>query len=139
MSRDTAPCQILFDPTSEVFATDSSGSFHFPLLDKGQAVVETSIFDEVRFVFSLWHPSAKSTIDLDRAYAELRASFDPEEDHWIKLAEIEPVVPPYAAGDSFDGWLVLPVLASRCAFALFGTGFEGRSRLQIRASAYFVA
>jgi len=124
MSRETAPRQILF---------------HFPLLDQGQAVVETSDFDEVRFVFSLWHPSAKNTIDLDRAYAELRASFDPEEEHWIKLAEIEPVVPPYAAGDCFDGWLVLPVLSSRCQFALFGTGFESRSRLQIRASAYFVA
>ncbi|HEX9731781.1 MAG TPA: hypothetical protein VGG06_07300 [Thermoanaerobaculia bacterium] len=139
MSRETAPRQILFDPTSEIFATDNSGTFHFPLLDQGQAVVETSDFDEVRFVFSLWHPSAKNTIDLDRAYAELRASFDPEEEHWIKLAEIEPVVPPYAAGDCFDGWLVLPVLSSRCQFALFGTGFESRSRLQIRASAYFVA
>ena len=139
MGRDTPPRQILFDPTSEVFATDSSGSFRFPLLDQGAAAIDMTSFDEVRFVFSLWHPSAKHTIDLDRAYTEIRASFDPEEEHWIKLAEIEPVVPPYGAGDSFDGWIVLPVLASSCAYSLFGSGFEGRSRLQIRASAYFVA
>lgn len=139
MSRETAPRQILFDHTPEIFATDSSGSFHYPLLDGGAALVDTATFDEVRFVFSIWHPSAKNSIDLDRAYAELRASFDPEEEHWIKLAEIEPVVPPYGAGDSFDGWIVLPVLATRCAYALFGSGFEGRSRLQIRASGYLVA
>lgn len=139
MSRDTAPLQILFEPTPEIFATESSGAFHFPLADRGKDLIETASFDEVRFVFSLWHPSTKHTIDLDRAYAELRGSFDPEEEHWIKLAEIEPVVPPYGAGDSFDGWIVLPVLATRCSFALFGSGFEPRSRLQIRASAYFVA
>lgn len=139
MSRDTPPRQILFDPTAEIFATDNSGSFQFRLLDGGEPIIETASFDEVRFVFSLWHPSAKNSIDLDRAYAELRASFDSEEEHWIKLAEIEPVVPPYGGGDSFDGWIVLPVLASKCSFALFGSGFEGRSRLQIRGSAYFVA
>ena len=139
MSRDNPPHQILFDSTPEIFATDSSGFFQYPLRQVGHDLVETAAFDEVRFVFSVWHPSAKSTIDLDRAYLELRASFDPEEEHWIKLAEIEPVVPPYGAGDSFDGWIVLPILAERSSFALFGSGFEARSRLQIRASAYFVA
>jgi len=139
MSRDTPPRQVLFDPTSEIYATDNSGSFQFQLLDDGESIIETASYDEVRFVFSLGHPSAKHTIDLARAYAELRASIEPDEEQWIKLAEIEPVVPPYGSGDSFDGWIVLPVLASSCTFALFGTGFEGRSRLQIRASAYFVA
>ncbi len=139
MSRDPQPRQIIFDPTPEIFATDSGGAFNFPLTHGAQALVDTALFDEARFVFSLWNPSSKSTIDLDRAYAELRASFDSEEEHWVKLAEIEPVVPPYAPGDSFDGWIVLPVLAAQSAFALFGSGFEPRSRLQIRASAYFVA
>ena len=69
----------------------------------------------------------------------LGALFDPEDERWVKLAEIEPVVPPYGAGDSFDGWIVLPVLAARSTFALFGSGFGARTRLQIRASAYFVA
>ena len=72
-------------------------------------------------------------------YCELRGSFDPEEEHWVKLAEIEPVVPPYGAGDSFDGWIVLPILAARSAFALVGSGFQPRTRIQIRASAYLVA
>jgi hypothetical protein len=139
MSRDIPPRQILFDPTPEIFATDSGGAFHFPLLDLGQAVLDTSQYDEARFVFSIWHPSNQRSIDLDRAYSELRGSFDPNEEHWVKLAEIEPVVPPYSPGDSFDGWIVLPVLASASAFALFGSGFEPRTRVQIRASAYFVA
>ena len=147
MPRDTlrrpvtsvAPLDLIFDPTPEIFATDSSGAFMFPLLDRSRGVLSTASYDEARFVFSLWSPSSKNTIDLDRAYAELRGSFDPEEEHWVKLAEIEPVVPPYGAGDSFDGWIVLPVLAAQSAFALFGSGFEPRTRLQIRASAYFVA
>ena len=139
MSRDTPPLQILFAPTPEIFATDSTGSFMFPLLNGSEATVKTASYDEARFVFSLWTPSANTTIDLDRAYAELRGSFDPEEERWVKLAEVEPVVPPYAGGDSFDGWIVLPVLAAHSAFALFGSGFEPRSRIQIRASAYFVA
>ena len=139
MSRDTQPRQIIFDSTPEIFATDSSGAFHFPLLDGGQALVDTATYDEARFVFSLWSPSSKSTIDLDRAYAELRGLFDPAEDHWVKLAEIEPVVPPYAPGDSFDGWIVLPILAAKSGFALFGSGFEPRTRLQIRASVYLVS
>ena len=58
--------------------------------------------------------------------------------HMLELAEIEPVVPPYNAGESFDGWIVLPVLASVTALKLFGSGFEARARLQLRASVYFV-
>lgn len=139
MSREQQPRQIRFDPTAEIFATDSGGNFSFPLLAQGSKTVETVDFDEARFVFSIWSPSSNVTLDLDRAYVELRGSFDPEEEHWIKLAEIEPVVPPYGAGDSFDGWIVLPVLAESSAFCLFGSGFDARSRLQIRASAYFVA
>lgn len=139
MSRDTQPRQIIFAPTPEIFATDSAGMFHYPLLDGSEPYLDTATYDEIRFVFSLWSPSSKTTIDLDRSYAELRGSFDPNDEHWIKLAEIEPVVPPYAPGDSFDGWIVLPVLAVKCSYALFGSGFEGRSRLQIRASAYLVA
>ncbi len=139
MSRDTQPRQIIFDPTPEIFATDSAGIFQYPLLDGSEPYVDTATFDEIRFVFSLWSPSSKSTIDLDRSYAELRGSFDPDDEHWIKLAEIEPVVPPYAPGDSFDGWIVLPILGSKSAFTLFGSGFEPRTRLQVRASAYLVA
>ena len=139
MSREIAPMHVIFDPTPEIFATDTGGSFVFPLIHKGQALVDTTRFDEVRFVVSLWSPSAKNVLDLDRAYAEIRGSFDPEEEHWVKLAEVEPVVPPYGVGDSFDGWLVLPVLAAHSSYALFGSGFEPRSRLQIRVSAYFVA
>ena len=132
------PRQIIFDATTEIFATDSAGTFQFPLRHQDRSAIDTGSFDEARFVFSLWAPSAKRVLDLDRAYAELRASFDPEEEHWVKLAEIEPVVPPYGAGDSFDGWIVLPVLASNSAFTLFGSGFEPRIRLQIRASVYLV-
>jgi hypothetical protein len=138
-STSTPPRQVVFDVTPEIFATDTSGSFSFPLLVQGTGFLPTSSFDEVRFVVSLWHPSGQRTIDLDRAYVELRACFDPEEEHWTKIAEIEPVVPPYAGSDSFDGWIVLPVLGSASAFTLFGSGFEPRARLQIRASAYFVA
>jgi hypothetical protein len=138
-STPTPPRQVIFDPTPEIFATDSAGSFTFPLLVAGSAFQETSSYDEVRFVFSIWHPSGQRTIDLDRAYVELRAAFDPDEDHWTKIAEIEPVVPPYAGGESFDGWIVLPILGSSSAFAVVGSGFEPRARLQIRASAYFVA
>ena len=135
----TLPRQLVFDPTPEIFASDTSGSFVYPLQVAGKSFLATNLYDEVRFVFSLWHPSGQKTIDLDRAYVELRANFDPDEDHWTKLAEIEPVVPPYAGSDSFDGWIVLPVLGSSSAFALAGSGFEPRSRVQIRASAYFVA
>jgi hypothetical protein len=139
LSRDTPPLHVTLDPTPEIFATDSAGLFQYPLTHGGERLIETAAYDEARFVFSIWHPSSKHTIDLDRAYAELRGSFDPEDEHWVKLAEIEPVVPPYGAGDSFDGWIVLPVLAARSTFALFGSGFGPRTRLQIRASVYFVA
>jgi hypothetical protein len=139
MTRDIRPRQIHFDPTAEIFATDSSGSFFFPLVERGKKVLETGALDEVRFVVSLWCPSANVFIDLDRAYAELRGCFDTEEQHWVKLAEIEPVVPPYGAGDTFDGWIVLPVMGTQSAFGLWGGGFEPRTRLQIRASAYLVA
>lgn len=138
-SSNTPPLQVVFDHTPEIYATDTSGSFSFPLLVQTKGFLTTSNFDEVRFVVSLWHPSGQRTIDLDRAYVELRACFDPDEEHWTKIAEIEPVVPPYAGSESFDGWIVLPVLGSASAFALFGSGFEPRARLQIRASAYFVA
>ena len=135
----TPPRQVVFDPTPEIYATDSQGSFTFPLAVAGKAFLGTSSYDEVRFVFSIWHPSGQRTIDLDRAYVELRARLDAREDHWLKLAEIEPVVPAYAGGESFDGWIVLPVMARTAAFGLFGSGFEPRTRLQVRAYGYFVA
>ncbi|HZI63798.1 MAG TPA: hypothetical protein VFE44_03405 [Thermoanaerobaculia bacterium] len=134
-----APLDLVFDSPPEIFATDTAGSFLFPLLSQGSGRFETSPFDEVRFVVSIWHPSGQRSIDLDRAYVELRGALGGDEGHWTRLAEIEPVVPPNAGGDSFDGWIVLPVLASTSAFALAGSGFEARARLQIRASAYFVA
>src|SRR6185369_2489804 len=115
------------------------GSFTFPLAVAGKAFLGTSAYDEVRFVFSSLHPAGQRTSFLDLAYVELRSPFDPDEDHRPKIAEIEPVVPPYAGGESFDGWIVLPILGSSSAFALVGSGFEPRARLQIRASAYFVA
>ena len=139
MIRPARPLQLVFDPTAEIFATDSSGSFAFTLTLNGSPSVDTEPYDEVRFVFSVWHPAGGKSIDLDRAYLELQGSFDPEEDHWTKLAEIEPVVAPYGAGDTFDGWIVLPVMASRSAYALVGNGFEPCSRLQVRASAYLVS
>ena len=135
----TPPRQVVFDPTPEIYATDSQGSFSFPLAVAGKAFLGTSSYDEVRFVFSIWHPSGQRTIDLDRAYVELRARLDAREDHWLKLAEIEPVVPAYAGGESFDGWIVLPVMARSSAFGLFGSGFEPRTRIQVRAYGYFVA
>ena len=55
------------------------------------------------------------------------------------MPEIEPVVAPYGAGDTFDGWIVLPVMAGKSSYSLVGNGFEPRSRLQIRAIAYLVA
>ena len=132
------PLQVVFDPTPEIFATDAAGAFSFPLLAGGRARVDSAPFDEVRFLVSIWHPSSRRVIDLDRAYVELRACVDPGEEHWMKLAEIEPVVPAYGGGESFDGWVVLPVMSRATAFVLFGSGFESRARLQIRASAYFV-
>lgn len=138
MSSVAAPHHVLFDPTPEIFATDSQGGFTYELTAAGKAHLPTAEFDEVRLVLSLWHPSGKRSIDLDRAYVEVCGSFDPHDDHWFKLMEIEPVVPPYGA-ESFDGWVVLPVFAMQSAFAVVGSGFEPRARVQIRASAYFVA
>ncbi|MFP3941004.1 MAG: hypothetical protein ACLF0P_11905 [Thermoanaerobaculia bacterium] len=129
---------VAFDPTPEIFATDAAGAFAFLLQAGGESYVETGAYDECRLVFSVWHPSEKRSIDLDRAYVEVRARFDPEhEEHWTRIAEIEPVVPPYGS-ESFDGWIVLPVLGDVTAFALHGAGFEARSRIQIRGSAYLV-
>lgn len=139
MTSATPPRHVVFDPTPEIFATDSSGTFNFPLVVGGEAFLATSSFDEARFVVSVWHPSGQRSIDLDRAYVELRSCFDPEDQHWIKLAEIEPVVPPYSGGESFDGWVVLPVMAGSSAFAVVGSGFEARARVQVRASVYLVA
>ena len=138
-ARDTRSLQISFDATPEIFATDSAGAFAYPLSVGGDKTLQTALYDEVRFVFSVWHPSGQKVIDLDRAYLELQGSFDPDDEHWIKLAEIEPVVAPYGAGDTFDGWIVLPIMAGRSAYALVGNGFEPRARLQIRATAYLVA
>ena len=139
MSSQVAPRHLLFDITPEIYATDSNGSFAFPLVTGGQSFLPTAEFDEVRFVVSVWHPSGQKSIDLDKAYVELRGCFDPDEEHWIKLAEIEPVVPPYGAGETFDGWIVLPVMSPKSAFGLWRSGFEPRTRLQIRAGAYFVS
>lgn len=138
MTATARPRQLLFDPPPEIFATDAAGSFLHVLTVDGEAFLDTQEYDESRFVFSIWHPSEKRSIDLERGYVELRVAFDGSE-HWTRIAEVEPVVPPYAAGDSFDGWLVLPVLGSRTAYALMGSGLEPRARLQLRASAYFVS
>lgn len=137
--RYVPPRHFLFDGTPEIHATDANGGFSFPLKVDGESFLPTSEFDEVRFVFSLWHPSSQRSIDLDRAYVELRASFESTDDHWIKIAEIEPVVAPYSGGEAFDGWIVLPVLGRQTAFMIIGSGFEPRARLQIKASAYMVA
>ncbi len=139
MNPSTPPSHVIFDATPEIFATDTAGGFRFELQVDGEPRLQTSAYDEMRFIMSLWHPSNSRAIDLDRAYVQLSGSMDPGEDHWIKLAEIEPVVPPYNSGGTFDGWIVLPVLATDSAFAIGGSGFQPRARLQIRASAYFVA
>lgn len=139
MTPSSPPRHVVFDPTPEIFASDANGSIWFPLLVDGQPVVETHAFDEVRLMISLWYPASQRTIDLDRAYVELRGLIDPNDEHWCKLAEIEPVVPAYNAGQSFDGWMVLPIFSTRSAFGLAGSGFEPRARLQARVGAYFVA
>ncbi len=135
----TPPRHVVFDPTPEIFATDSAGSFVFPLLSGGSGVLETAAYDEVRFLVSLWHPASGRAIDPDRAYVELQGAFDSEEEHWARLAEIEPVVPPYDSGASFDGWIVLPIFSTRSRYQLVGGGFQSRARLQIRVSVYLVA
>ncbi|MDH3254015.1 MAG: hypothetical protein OEM62_03410 [Acidobacteriota bacterium] len=134
----TPPKHLIFDPTAEIFATENTGRFLHELRVDGAAMLDTKAFDEVRFVLSLWHPAGRS-IDLDSAYVELVCSWSQAGDRWIKLAEIEPVVPPYGAGETFDGWIVLPIISANTAYALAGSGFEPRARLQIRASAYLVA
>ncbi len=139
MSQTSPPLQVVFDPTPEIFATDSGGGFGFPLFNGGERFLDTEKFDEARFVVSLWHPASGRSIDLDRAYVEMQGAFDMEEEHWVKLAEVEPVVPPYDAGETFDGWIVLPVFARRSRFQLVGGGFHPRARLQIRTSVYLVA
>ena len=137
--RPTPPLQVVFDPTPEIFATDSSGSFVFRMLADGSPAIDTGAYDEVRFLISLWHPAGRRAIDPDRAYVELQGSFDANEEHWVRLAEIEPVVPPYDPGASFDGWIVLPVFALKSSYQILGSGFHARARLQIRASVYLVA
>ena len=139
MSRSNDTRQVVFDPTPEIFATGADGGFCFTLVESGKEWVETGGFDESRFVLSMWHPSSTRTIDLDRAYVELQGRFDTQEEHWVKIAEIEPIVPAYNSGASFDGWIVLPVFAPSSSFRLTGAGLEARARLQIRANAYFVA
>jgi len=139
LNHETPPHQVQFDAPPEIFATDTAGRFHFPLRLGGELQLSTAAYDEVRFVFSIWHPSPRRAIDLDRAFVEIACSFDADEEHWIKLAEIEPVVPPYNSGDSFDGWIVLPVLGAHTAYAVGGSGFEPRARVQVRANAYLVA
>jgi len=138
-SRPTPPLQVVFDPTPEIFATDSAGIFTFQMLADGAPAIDTQAYDEVRFLVSLWHPAAGRAIDPDRAYVELQGAFDSAEEHWARLAEIEPVVPPYDPGASFDGWIVLPVFSVRSSYKIVGTGFQPRARLQVRASAYLVA
>ena len=138
-SPETRPRHVIFETTPEIFATDTSGRFHFPLRHEGDSRILTRPFDEMRFVVSIRHPSAQRSIDLDRAYVELNGSIDAADEHWVKLAEIEPVVPPYNSGETFDGWIVLPVLAESSAFALGGSGFQPRARLEIRASCYLVS
>lgn len=139
LNSQQEPLHVRFDPTPEIFATDSKGRFRYPLLVSGKAEIETKLYDEARFVFSLWHPAANRTIDLDRTYVELGYCLDQVEDHWVKLAEIEPVVPPYSGGETFDGWIVLPILGAETCYVISGSGFAPRARLQIRASSYLVA
>lgn len=130
--------EVRFDAAAEIFATDNRGIFSFPLTVDEQASLELTGFDELRFTVSIWHPSDKHVIDYDKAYVEMRASLDPSLEHWTRIAEIEPVVPPYDTGQRFDGWIVLPVLGLNAAYQLYGGGFQPRSRIQICSSALFV-
>ena len=139
MNPAVPPRQVVFDPTPEIYATDSSGGFRFPLVVNGERQLPTGQFDEARILVSLWHPASQRSIDLDRAYVEIQACFDSKEEHWVRLAEIEPVVSPYKPGQAFDGWVVLPILATQSAFLLAGGGFHPRARIQIRTGIYLVA
>ena len=127
-----------FDKAPEIFAADNRGFFSFPLSTDGQAYHALEGLDEIRLTLSLWHPSEKQVIDYDKAYVEVRVSLDPDDEHWTRIAEVEPVVPPYNTGQRFDGWIVLPVLSLRMALQVYGGGFEPRSRIQLRSSAFFV-
>ncbi|MCY3966713.1 MAG: hypothetical protein OXG83_16965 [Acidobacteria bacterium] len=138
MSRNAQPLHVAFTATPEIYATDSKGAFVYPLTHEQGERLDTHRFDEMRFVVSVWHPREGKNIDLDKAYLELRANFA-ENGHWTRLAELEPVVSPYQRGETFDGWIVLPVLSGDTALRLHGGGFQPRARVQIRASAYFVA
>ena len=138
MSPNVQPLHVAFTATPEIFATDSKGAFVYPLTHELGDRLDTLRYDEMRFVVSVWHPREGKNIDLDKAYLELRANFT-EDGHWTRLAELEPVVSPYQRGETFDGWIVLPVLAGDTALRLHGGGFHQRTRVQIRASAYFVA
>jgi len=138
LSQNVQPLHVTFEATPEIFATDSKGAFVYALKHLDGERVDTRRYDEMRFVVSVWHPRDGKNIDLDKAYLELRANFS-ENGHWTRLAELEPVVSPYNRGESFDGWIVLPVLSGDSAFRLHGGGFQPRARLQVRASAYFVA
>ena len=139
MSTRTAPQHLLFDHTPEIFASDANGGFHHELQLDGQSCFETASYDEVRFVISVWYPAQDRVIDLDRAYVEIQTRFSEEQDRWFKLAELEPVVPAYRPGETFDGWVVLPILGASSAWAIAGGGFVPRSRIQVRASAFFVS
>ncbi len=139
MTPRTPPQHLLFDATPEIFATDADGGFRFELQLDSQAVFDTAHYDEVRFVLSLWYPAQDRVVDLDRAYVEMQTRFSGTTEHWFKLAELEPVVPAYRAGETFDGWVVLPILGAQSSYAVAGGGFASRSRVQIRASAFFVA
>jgi len=138
-ARPTPPLQVIFDPTPEIFATDSAGGFTFLMVADGAPTIDTGAYDEIRFLVSLWHPKTGRAVDPDRAYLELQGAFDTAEQHWARLAEIEPVVPPYDPGASFDGWIVLPVFSMHSRYQIVGSGFQPRARLQVRASAYLVA
>lgn len=138
MRGEIASKQVRFDPTPEIFATASDGSFDFLLTVDGEEWLDTAGYDEMRLVLSMWHPTPKRSIDLDRAYVELQGRFDRSEEHWTRVAEIEPIVPAYGA-TSFDGWIVLPVFGLHSALRLSGGGIDGRARLQIRAHAHLVS
>lgn len=137
MTTRTAPQHLLFDHTPEIFASDAHGAFQHPLQLDEQVTFDTAGYDEVRFVISVWYPAQDRIIDLDRAYVEIQTRFA-DDDRWFKLAELEPVVPAYRPGETFDGWVVLPILGARSGWAIAGGGFSPRSRIQVRASAFFV-
>ena len=73
MGRDTPPRQILFDPTSEVFATDSSGSFRFPLLDQSEAAEPLAEAAREQPAFRVFALTALSAMNDYAAYEQLCA------------------------------------------------------------------